>query len=167
MFPFTKLGPIDRTERRALLFAFLFCAVFIVVLGVSVPARRIRRETFTVLTSTPSTNPFESAAPSSSDRLEPFRIAPQNFRTVDFKNFSYGVYMLSDGTEHGLTLADGQMWDDSGWFNLQDVYYKDINGDGLAEAIVTADAPSELSPIDRRERVPPSADGTYRPRPLP
>jgi len=28
------------------------------------------------------------------------------------------------------------MWDDSGWFNLQDVYYRDLTGDGSPEAIV-------------------------------
>ena len=28
------------------------------------------------------------------------------------------------------------MWDDSGWFNLEDVYYQDVTGDGSPEAIV-------------------------------
>lgn len=135
MFPFTQLGPFDRSEKKALLFAFLFCALFIVLLSLSAPVKRIRRP-LTILSTTPLTKPFEPSVPSPADPLERFRVVPENFREVDFKNFWYGVYTISDGKTHDLTLADGQMWDDSGWFNLQDVYYKDITGDGSAEAIV-------------------------------
>jgi hypothetical protein len=134
MFPFTKIGPFDRAERKALLFAFLFCALFIFLLSVSVPAKRARKLPLTVL----STTPFEPvpSVPSFKKPLEEFRFVTENFREVDFKNFSYGVYTISEGKTHGLTLTDGQMWDDFGWFNLEDVYYKDITGDGSAEAIV-------------------------------
>jgi hypothetical protein len=107
MFPFSKVGPFDHTERKALLMAFLACAVFIAFVTVS-----------------------------SVDPLESFRFVPENFRGVDFKNFSYGVYLTADDKPVSLNLTDGKMWDASGWFNLQDVYYKDITGDGRLEAIV-------------------------------
>jgi hypothetical protein len=136
MFPFTKVGPFDHTERKALLLAFLFCALFIVLLNVSTSVKRTRNRPLTILSTTPLTTPFEPSVPSFGDPLEKFRIAPENFSAVDFKNFSYGVYMISEGKPVNLTLNEGKMWDASGWFNLQDVYYKDITGDGRPEAIV-------------------------------
>ena len=137
MLPFSKPGPINHAEKKALLYAFVFSAVFIVLLGVAAPAKRVTKESATtILRPEPQTKFTESSEPRRVDRLEPLRIAPENFRKVDFKNFSYGAYTISDEKIHTLTLADGQMWDDSGWFNLEDVYYRDITGDGVAEAIV-------------------------------
>jgi len=136
MFPFTEFGPFDRTEKKALLVAALFCAVFVVLLsGVSVPAKRVHKP-LTVLSTTPLSTPFEPPVPSYIDSLERFRIVPRNFSEVDFQNFSYGLYSSPELKPLSLTLTDGKMWDDSGWFNLQDVYYQDITGDGSPEAIV-------------------------------
>ena len=136
MFPFSEIGPFDRTEKKALLVAALFCAVFVVLLSVSVPAKRVHKKTLTVLSTTPLSTPFEPPVPSYVDSLERFRIVPRNFSEVDFQNFSYGLYSSPELKPLSLTLTDGKMWDDSGWFNLQDVYYRDITGDGSPEAIV-------------------------------
>jgi|SRR5678815_337649 len=136
MFPFTEIGPFDRTEKKALLFAALFCALFIGLLSAFSPGKRIRKEQSTLLSTTPLTTPFEPPVPSHVDPLEQFRFVPENFSKVDFKNFTYGVYSVSVGKPVSLTLNDGKMWDDSGWFNLEDVYYQDVTGDGSPEAIV-------------------------------
>ena len=136
MFPFTKLGRFDHTEKKALLFAFLFSALFIVLLGVSVPAKRTRKLPLTIVNAPPVTKPFVPSSASYEDPLEKFRLVPANFREVDFKNFSYGVYVPSKGKPVKLTLTEGAMWDDTSLFDLQDVYYKDVTGDGSAEAIV-------------------------------
>jgi len=141
MFPFTKLGPIDRTEMKALLFAFLFCALFIVLLGVAAPAKRTRKKSLTVLAVPPTAVPpklREPSAPASVDPLEPYRVVPEPFTNIDFKNYSYGVYTLGDGKEIDLTLSAGKLGlpDELGWFALKDVYYKDVVGDRRPEAIV-------------------------------
>jgi len=136
MFPFTEIGPFDRTEKKALLFAALFCAVFICLLSVLSPAKRFRKKQVIVLSTKPLTTPLEPSESSHVDPLDRFRFVPENFSKVDFKNFSYGVYSVSVGKPVSLTLNDGKMWDDSGWFNLEDVYYQDVTGDGSPEAIV-------------------------------
>jgi hypothetical protein len=70
---------------------------------------------------------------------ENFRIVPEKFKYVDFKNLSYR-YRLLYGRRIGVTLKDGEyeydFRDDRGWFNLSDVYYADVTSDGNPEAIV-------------------------------
>ena len=136
MFPFTSIGPFDRTERKALLLAFLFCALFIVSFSISMSVKPTRKKRLTILSTTPLTTPFEPPVLSYGDRLEKLRVVPKDFSEVDFNNFSYGDYASSDGKPVNLTLNDGKMWDAAGWFNLQAVYYKDLTGDGRPEAIV-------------------------------
>jgi len=135
MFPFTNIGPFDRTERKALLLAFFFCALFIVSFSLSMSVKP-KKKYLTILSTTPLTTPFEPPVLSYGDQLEKLRVVPADFSEVDFKNFSYGDYAISDGKPVSLTLNEGKMWDATGWFNLQDVYYKDITGDGRPEAIV-------------------------------
>lgn len=131
MFPFTRLGPFDHSEKKALLLAFLFCALFIVVLSASAPAKRATKKS-TVVSSVPLTKSKSTYE----DPVERFRFVPENFREVDFKNFSYGVNATSDGSLASLTLSDGELWNSNGWYKFQDVYYKDVTGDGIADAIV-------------------------------
>jgi hypothetical protein len=131
MFPFGEIGPFDRSEKKALLVAFLFCAVFVGLLSVSVPARRVHRKTLTTVTDFPFQPP-----PPPYDPLQKFRVVPENFSEVDFKNFSYGSYVATDGTSHALNLWRGTMGDESEWFELKHVFYKDLTGDGIADAIV-------------------------------
>lgn len=136
MFPFSKIGPFDRTEIKALLVAFLFCAMFVGLLSVSVPAKRVRKKPLTIVSTTPSTPLFEPPAPPHIDPLQTFRVAPENFWAFDFMNFSYGDYVSSDGEPRPLTLRQGVQENNPGWFELKDVFYKDLTGDGIAEAIV-------------------------------
>ena len=138
MFPFSKLGRIDHTERKALLFAFLFCALFIVLLSVSVPAKRTHKKVVTTIHSpVPLTKPAEPSEPKFIDPLEQFRVKPENFNGVDFRNFSYGIYTPSSGKPIDLTLVQSlKPLNDSGWIKLKDVFYTDLTGDGEAEAIV-------------------------------
>jgi hypothetical protein len=137
MFPFSQIGPFDHTEKKALVVAALLCALFIALFSMSVTVKRVRvRKKFTIVSTAPPTKLFEPSEPSYGDPVEAFRGVPANFREVDFHNFSYGIYTSSDLKPLSLTLTDGNMWDESGWFNVQDVYYNDVTGDGSPEAIV-------------------------------
>jgi len=135
MFPFSEIGPFDRTEKKALLVAFFFCAAFVGLVSVSAPAKRVRKQPLTVVSTTPSTDPF-SSVPSYIDPLQRFRVAPENFWAFDFMNFSYGDYVSSDGKRLPLTIRQGVSETNPGWFELKDVFYRDLTGDGIAEAIV-------------------------------
>ena len=61
---------------------------------------------------------------------------PENFWAFDFMNYSYGDYVSSDGKRLPLTLRQGVLEENPGWFELKDVFYKDLTGDGIADAIV-------------------------------
>jgi len=61
---------------------------------------------------------------------------PENFWDFDFMNFSYGRYVSSDGKSHALNIRQGLLEGKSEWFEVKDVFYKDLTGDGIAEAIV-------------------------------
>ncbi|HKG58946.1 MAG TPA: hypothetical protein VKB05_04135 [Pyrinomonadaceae bacterium] len=137
MFPLSQIGPFDHTEKKALLVAAFCCALFIVFFSASMTVKRVRvQKKWTIVSTTPPTKPYEPSEPSYGDPLERFRVVPRNFSDVDFQNFSYGTYPSSDLKPLNLTLTGGNMWDESGWFNVQDVYYNDITGDGSPEAIV-------------------------------
>lgn len=140
MLPFSGFGPIDGGERKALLFAAVFCCLFIVVLALARPHPRVKRvstNNFKVPTPT-TTNTFRESQPSNGDPLEKFRVKPQHFDKIDFLNYSYGPYTTSNGTKIPLHLQHSQLDlpNDSGWFALNDVYYKDVTGDEVEEAIV-------------------------------
>lgn len=72
------------------------------------------------------------------DSLGKFRVRPEHFEQIDFKNYSYGPYTSSEGRKIDLRLDHGELKlpNHSGWFTLKDVYYTDMTGDGRAEAIV-------------------------------
>ena len=131
MFPFCEIGPFDRTEKKALLVAFLFCAMFVGLVGVSAPAKRVPKKP-TVVDTTPPPASFEPPV----DALRRFRVPPENFWAFDFMNYSYGDYVSSDGKRVPLTLRQGVLEQHPGWFELKDVFYRDLTGDGIAEAIV-------------------------------
>jgi hypothetical protein len=74
------------------------------------------------------------------DPNEQFRSVPGRWASVDFKHHSYGVYKLFR-TKINLTLKNGEYEynfpeSDHGWFSLSDVYYVDVTGDQIPEAIV-------------------------------
>jgi len=70
-----------------------------------------------------------------------FRRVPDSWASVDFQHQSYGIYELSAGIKTNLILKNGEYeYDfperDRGWFSLKDVFYVDVTGDQIPEAIV-------------------------------
>jgi hypothetical protein len=86
---------------------------------------------------TPSTL-LETESEPSGDLLARYRVVPENFKHVDFRNRSYGSYAYPNAKEIALKLTQSEMQlpKNAGWFSLQDVFYKDFTGDGLPEALV-------------------------------
>jgi len=140
MLPFNDYGPIDPTERKALMIAGLCCFVFINFLSlVHRPAAKIRKVTTTVTIPAPiSPSQLLDENPSAGNLLARYRVVPQNFKHVDFRNHSYGSYAYPNAKEIDLKLTQSEMQlpENAGWFALQDVFYKDFTGDGKPEAIV-------------------------------
>ena len=140
MLPFSGFGPIDRSERKALLLAAVFSCLFIVVLAVARPhPRHTRRITNEIIPPTPTTPyKFHERELPSADLLAPFRAQPEQFERIDFANHSYGPYTSANGKKIDLRLFHHELHlpNNSGWFALNDVYYRDVTGDGLEEAFV-------------------------------
>ena len=64
---------------------------------------------------------------------------PASYKDIDFYNRSYGTYIFPDGKRAELQLTGGQFRlfiGTSHWFDIQDVFYADVTGDGNSEAIV-------------------------------
>ena len=130
---------MDGSERKALLWAILCSLVFIAVFGVVGSATRgtkKRLSTRHIDTPLPVT-PVEPRRPFE-DANEKFRVVPPNFDRIDFWNHYYGLYTTSAGKKINLTLKSGvlELTDGSGWFELRDVFSKDLTGDRIAEAIL-------------------------------
>ena len=139
MLPFSGFSSIDRSEGKALLLAAVFSCFFILILGVARPHQRhTRRLTNEVLVPTPAPYKIKEPDLSTLDSFAKFRVRPEQFDKVDFTNHSYGPYKLSDGKKIDLSLEYGllELPNDSGWFELKDVYYTDLTGDSREEAIV-------------------------------
>jgi hypothetical protein len=141
---FTPSRPADSGELKAILFALGACFLFIGFLTVA--QRRAPRHTRgRVYVS----QPRPPALPAPEIQVEPppppvdmyarFREVPASFHGINFATRSYGNYQLSDGTNRNLVLIDGQFrefGDSQHWFDLNDVVYTDLTGDGRPEAIV-------------------------------
>jgi len=130
----------DRAELRAIVFAVATCFVFIGFL-VAIHRSRNVRATTRIHISPPPPPPLEAPRITErpADRNQQFRIVPTNFKGIDFENRSYGDYRSSNGARRELVLTDGafrEFGDSSQWFNLNDVFYTDLTGDGVPEAIV-------------------------------
>ena len=140
MSPFRRFVPIDGAELKAVLLALLLSGLFITLLGVVYqPSRRERVLNYMTVPAPLTPNKLrELEVPPIVAPVATFRVVPENLKHVDFKNHSYGVYALSNGAEIDLTLYRSELLlpDSLGWFALNDVYYKDVTGDGKAEAIV-------------------------------
>ena len=137
MLPFSKCAPMDHSERKALWIAILVGSLFIVTLAFAhQPAVRKRRGELTILNPPPPTKHVD--VQSVAELTETYRVVPDQFKTIDFKNYAYGVYGPSTGQQFDLTLYAGQLRlpDGLGTFALKDVYYKDLTGDLQPEAIV-------------------------------
>ena len=140
---FSFSGPSDPAEVKAVLFALLACFLFIGFLTVAqrrtIPVER----RVTKVRSYPPPPPVMPAPvmaePRPPDLNSRFRVVPSNFRGIDFATRSYGNYQFSSGTNRELVLVDGQFREfgnSQNWFDLNDVFYTDLTGDGSPEAIV-------------------------------
>ena len=138
MFPFFRFWPFDRTECKALLFAALFSCLGIFVFSFARPHEQ--RTTISIDTSKLPTPvaPNQSPGLPRVDVLHRFRVTPARFERIDFANHSYGPYSSSDGTTINLKLEHSQLRlpNSSGWFVLKDVYFKDVTGDDIEDAVV-------------------------------
>lgn len=70
-----------------------------------------------------------------------FRVVPEEFKQIDFENFSYPYKFSYNGRKINFTLKNGGYEfdfedDDRGWFNFSDVFYVDLTNDDKPEAIV-------------------------------
>lgn len=145
MFPFFEFGPFDRAERKALIVAAIACFFFIAFIASLRPRDHAPRAAsvpdvpYTPSASIPPKEMLVSSTPAASgDAFVKYRIKSEDFYDVDFWNYSYGPYTLSDGKKINLTLLNSRLDlpDNPDSFALKDVYYKDVTGDGRAEAIV-------------------------------
>lgn len=129
-----------QSEFRAKLiaaFVTLECLLFFVVL--SKPRDQPRGKINNVPVATPQPAIEESTHPI--DPNDEFRSVPGRWASVDFKHHSYGPYRFYGGRKINLTLKNGEYeYDfdpsDRGWFSLRDVYYVDVTGDQIPDAIV-------------------------------
>ena len=138
MSPVPKISLSNPADAKAFFFALLSCMLFIVFLSAVLP-RSVRKKRpsstthLTVPTPAPPTKFLESER-TLGDVNDQYRVVPEHFKNVDFKNHSY---RLNTSPFVGR-LSDGQLElpEDRVSFSLQDVYYKDVTGDKKAEAIV-------------------------------
>lgn len=84
---------------------------------------------------------FAPPPPKVRDPNQEFRSVPGRWASVDFRHYSYGRYKFYGGKKISLDLKDGEYehhFGDDGraWFTLKDVYYFDVTGDNIPEAIV-------------------------------
>ena len=92
-------------------------------------------------TSKPTSSPQPRPAPAPDDPNERYRIVPENFKSIDFNNWTYGRYRF--GAEKlTLTLKEGEHehpWKEGGGgetFSLHDVLFTDVTRDGRSDAVV-------------------------------
>ncbi len=140
MNSFKGSGMADRAELRAVVFALASCFIFIgFLVAINRSPSRIVASTTKIHISPPPPPPAPRITERPADRNQMFRIVPTNFMGVDFENRSYGDYRSPNGAKRELVLTDGgfrEFGDTSQWFNLNDVFYTDLTGDGVPEAIV-------------------------------
>ena len=75
------------------------------------------------------------------DFSERFRAVPGRWANIDFNYQFYGPYKFSNGRKIALTLDNGKDEydfgeDGRGWFSLENVYYFDVTGDRIPDALV-------------------------------
>ena len=128
-----------RSELEAKLvaaFVTLGCLLFFVLIAGS------RRETCITISSVPAATPQPSIAKPTHaiDPNEQFRSVPGRWASIDFAHHSYGPYRFYGGRKINLMLKNGEyeynFYETRGWFSLSDVFYVDITGDQIPEAIV-------------------------------
>lgn len=141
---FKYSGPANPAEKKAILFAVFSCLLFIGFISVvsRLPGpRRMRVNRVHVAQPPPPVKPVTPPrlADRPADLNSRFRVVPANFKGINFTTRSYGSYRFSDNHSRELVLVDGQFrefGETQHWFDLDDVFYTDLTGDGNPEAIV-------------------------------
>lgn len=137
---FTKTGKDERSELIALLVAILFSLGFLGAFALWYEPE-VEEEVWCTAIPVP---PARAEVPKLQEPPDPngkFRLAPETFADVDFANFEYGAYELGEENFY-VTLTYGEYtlpWKEGGGgdtFDLKDVFYTDVTGDGKPEAIV-------------------------------
>lgn len=137
--------PADPAEVKAILFAVGVCVLFIGFLTTvhRSEQRHIRTTVITNYEPPPPPRPVPPVSvtePPVPDLNARFRVVPAEFRGINFLTHNYGPYEFSNGTTRDLVLIDGKArhYEDSQeqQFDLSDVLYTDLTGDGNPEAIV-------------------------------
>lgn len=131
-----------RSELTALLVSLLFSSVFLMSFALGYEPVSPKAEIVIWYGPSPATAVHVDATQAvPEDPNEKFRVVPENFAHVDFKNWRYGRYRFW-GSKLDLTLAEGEYVYPSKeggggeTFFLTDVLYTDVTGDGKVEAIV-------------------------------
>jgi hypothetical protein len=140
-------NPADPAEVKAILFAAGACVLFIFVLTAAHRSEQRHNRT-TIFTNydrqpavpVPPVTVTDAPPPPKVDMNARFRVVPASFRNTNFMTRNYGPYEYSDGTNRDLVLVDGKArnFENSReqWFDLNDILFTDLTGDGRPEAIV-------------------------------
>jgi hypothetical protein len=134
--------PDERSEQKAVvvaLFASLLCVGVFVSISHRFPSSQAARKA--VVKNPTAENLLKVPAdrvPQAVDFNARYKAVPSTFLNTDFYNRSYGIYKHPDLTTDELRLERGGYFlpDRKGWFEIKDVYYVDVTGDGADEALV-------------------------------
>ena len=126
-----------RTAKLVAAFVTFGCLCFFIL--VTRPEKQPPRRISSVPVATP--RPAIDPPTKSPDPNQEFRSVPGRWASVDFNHYSYGLYKFFGGKKILLNLKNGEYEydfgdDGRGWFSLKDVYYFDVTGDDIPDAIV-------------------------------
>jgi hypothetical protein len=129
-----------REAKVVAAFVTLGCLVFFIqVAGPQKPPPG-RANYVPVPVSVPTPQPSIEERTQAIDPNEQHRGVPGLWVSVDFKHRSYGPYRFYGGRKINLALKNGEykydFYENRGWFSFSDVYYVDITGDQIPEALV-------------------------------
>ena len=132
---------MKRSELVALSFSILFSSMFLCsfVLSYKPPVNGFTHGPSPSLTPVSNTKVVKAEEPK--DPNDTFRVVPENFAQIDYRNWRYGRYRFG-GAKLDLVLTAGEKVipdeEEGGGdtFSLLDVLYADVTGDGKPEAIV-------------------------------
>ena len=136
---FTKIGSVKRSELIALLVSLLVSLFFLASFA-SLYEHDPMEDITCTATLTPPVVVELQQPPEWPDPNDKFRVVPENFAHVDFKNRRYGRYTFG-GQKLNLVLTEEELnipnkeGGGEQRFLLDDVFYTDVTGDGKPEAI--------------------------------